>query len=385
VFAPALLVALAAARLGSAAWTAIGAVAVAGFLSLIAETDEYVHAGAMLPGAAVGMLLFAATPVALAAALRADAAPRARRAFWIAAAVAALPSSPLVHWLYVERFGDGAAFLPLVAAGASVAALGFGAARALAGSAAHAAARNAFAAVAAVLLAGALPVQLDVEIASVWLALAALGLAAVAARFDALALARLAVAPALAATALLIVIALAPDHYERSATPVASWISYAHLVPIAALSAGAWLLHRPSLRADLAAALLGFAAVALGFVWINLTILDVYGEPGTRIAFRFVRDQARDLTMSIAWAAYALALLVAGTGLRAGALRWTSLALLLVTIAKVFLFDLGKLDGLHRVASLAGLALSLIAVSLFYQRFVFRRGPEGGEVSGAGL
>ena len=55
--------------------------------------------------------------------------------------------------------------------------------------------------------------------------------------------------------------------------------------------------------------------------------------------------------------------------------------LFLLTIAKVFLFDLGKLDGLHRVASLAGLALTLIAVSLLYQRFVFRRRPGEDEVS----
>ena len=59
-----------------------------------------------------------------------------------------------------------------------------------------------------------------------------------------------------------------------------------------------------------------------------------------------------------------------------GALRWSSLVLLLVTLAKVFLLDLGHLTGLYRVGSLAGLALSLILVSLLYQRFVFRREPD---------
>jgi uncharacterized membrane protein len=49
-----------------------------------------------------------------------------------------------------------------------------------------------------------------------------------------------------------------------------------------------------------------------------------------------------------------------------------SLGLFLITIAKVFLYDLGELHDLYRVASLLGLALSLIAVSLAYQRFVFR-------------
>ena len=45
-------------------------------------------------------------------------------------------------------------------------------------------------------------------------------------------------------------------------------------------------------------------------------------------------------------------------------LRWISLAFLLVTIGKVFLYDLGQLRDLYRVASLVGLAVSLILVSL---------------------
>ncbi len=53
--------------------------------------------------------------------------------------------------------------------------------------------------------------------------------------------------------------------------------------------------------------------------------------------------------------------------------RW----LLSLTLVKVFLYDLGELRDLYRVASLLGLALSLIAVSLVYQRFVFRRAAEG--------
>jgi len=56
-----------------------------------------------------------------------------------------------------------------------------------------------------------------------------------------------------------------------------------------------------------------------------------------------------------------------------------SLVLLLITIGKIFLYDVGELTDLYRVGALLGLALSLIAVSLVYQRFVFRRGPEGEE------
>ena len=62
-----------------------------------------------------------------------------------------------------------------------------------------------------------------------------------------------------------------------------------------------------------------------------------------------------------------------------GGLRWLSLAFLVLTIGKVFLHDLGELEDLYRVASLVGLALSLILVSLAYQRFVFRKGTSEGK------
>ena len=77
--------------------------------------------------------------------------------------------------------------------------------------------------------------------------------------------------------------------------------------------------------------------------------------------------------MSIAWALYAIVLLVLGVSKQRGGLRWASLVLLMLTIAKVFLFDLGHLEGLYRAASVFGLGVSLLLVSILYQRFVFRR------------
>ena len=43
-----------------------------------------------------------------------------------------------------------------------------------------------------------------------------------------------------------------------------------------------------------------------------------------------------------------------------------------IRLGKVFLHDLNALQDLYRVGSLVGLAVSLIFVSLLYQRFVFR-------------
>jgi uncharacterized membrane protein len=90
----------------------------------------------------------------------------------------------------------------------------------------------------------------------------------------------------------------------------------------------------------------------------------------------FQRMPARDLTTSIAWALYGLVLLALGVRARSAGLRWLSLGLIMVTVVKVFLYDLGELEDLYRVASLLGLAVSLILVSLAYQRFVVCAAPK---------
>jgi uncharacterized membrane protein len=116
----------------------------------------------------------------------------------------------------------------------------------------------------------------------------------------------------------------------------------------------------------------GAAAVALVFAWINLTIVDAFSPEGP-LRLSFERMPARDLTLSLAWALYALALLSGGVLRNLSSLRWASLAVLFLTFGKVFIYDLGELEDLYRVASLVGLATSFIAVSLAYQRFVFGR------------
>ena len=118
------------------------------------------------------------------------------------------------------------------------------------------------------------------------------------------------------------------------------------------------------------------AAIVVFFVWINLTIFDAFGT-GRDVEVVFERLPARDLTLSLAWALYALALLGVGMARRSAALRWASLCLIIVTIGKVFLYDLSHLHDLYRVMSLVGLALSLILISLLYQRFVFGKRVEG--------
>ncbi len=117
-----------------------------------------------------------------------------------------------------------------------------------------------------------------------------------------------------------------------------------------------------------AAAAFGFLAT---FVWMNVAVLDLFTR-GDAISFAASAGEGRDLAMSLSWALFAMALLSIGMRKNAGAVRKTSLALALATVVKAFVYDLGALENLYRVAALVGLAFSLLGISVLYQRFVFR-------------
>jgi uncharacterized membrane protein len=75
---------------------------------------------------------------------------------------------------------------------------------------------------------------------------------------------------------------------------------------------------------------------------------------------------------SVAWLLLGIALLVIGVWRHHALLRSASLLVLLCTVGKVFLYDASELTGLYRVASFFGLGLSLLALSWFYSKRVFR-------------
>ena len=176
------------------------------------------------------------------------------------------------------------------------------------------------------------------------------------------------------------------DYYPRGDWPVFNWLLYTYWVPTVALVLSARILEPLEVqrlrswesalqqRRPLAANTCGLAAIVVFFAWINLALFDFFAT-GERLEISFERLAARDLSLSLAWIAYALILLGFGMARASRSLRWISLAFLVLSIGKVFLYDLGELGGLYRVASLVGLAISLLLVSLAYQRFVFRQPP----------
>ena len=80
-----------------------------------------------------------------------------------------------------------------------------------------------------------------------------------------------------------------------------------------------------------------------------------------------IRQQGQ-LLLSVFWGACGLAALWAGLRRNARSLRLAGFALLSLTVAKVFLYDLATLASIYRVASLVVLGLLLLTAAFSYQR-----------------
>jgi uncharacterized membrane protein len=78
---------------------------------------------------------------------------------------------------------------------------------------------------------------------------------------------------------------------------------------------------------------------------------------------------AQQLSLSLVWAVYGGVMLAVGMNRRSKLLRLMALALLSLTILKVFLFDLSSLERLYRIFSFIVLGAILLAVSFLYQRY----------------
>ena len=173
-------------------------------------------------------------------------------------------------------------------------------------------------------------------------------------------------------------LALNPEvlrYAPRSAVPVFSWYLYTYLVCAAACIAAGWLLLRCADRPVEGLPRTSTASFTAGgvllFLLLNIEIADFYAE-GPEFALRFGVRLEQDLTYTIGWLLFGLALLAVGIVTHSRGARLTALALVALTAVKGFLYDLARLGGLYRVASFVGLALALALVSLALQRFVLR-------------
>jgi uncharacterized membrane protein len=133
---------------------------------------------------------------------------------------------------------------------------------------------------------------------------------------------------------------------------------------IGAAAALAWLSPRRDVRAALA------GAAALGVLYLASVELVTPFQPGLEglaLGDLGVRQQGQAL-LSALWALTGFATLVAGLLSDRPELRRAALALLGVTVGKVFLYDLASLESIYRVASFIVLGLLLLGGAFAWQR-----------------
>jgi len=99
-------------------------------------------------------------------------------------------------------------------------------------------------------------------------------------------------------------------------------------------------------------ALRKFAIFALNFLAVTELTLEV----------------TRPFPRSAVWMLYGAMLMIVGFRRRSSYVRWLALALLAITIAKVFFYDINELQRVYRILSFIGLGVVLLAISFAYQR-----------------
>lgn len=340
--------------------------------------------GVVLPWDAAFYLAFLALPFALPAHLARSW--RQRLSPWVASALSGVLFFPALHQVVVKGWGDAAiGLLPLTMAALSVLGLAGLLRRFPAPPPGDALAGRRrldllalFAALALGFVALAVPLQLERQWITVAWALEALAVWWLLGRLPHPGL-RLFGALLYAAVA----VRLLPNwhevvRYHERGLPILNWLLYTYGVPALCCLLGARFLRRSDESGRLRpwpwlAPATAFLGLVLIFALINLEIAD-YFSSGPWIEVDYGRRYTRDLVTSAAWGLYALTLLAVGVWRGLRALRMVALGFLVLTVLKVFLYDLSALSGFYRVLSFLGLGLALILVSLVYQRFVVGEG-----------
>ena len=161
------------------------------------------------------------------------------------------------------------------------------------------------------------------------------------------------------------------EYHSRAATPIFNWYLYAYGIVTMALFAGAKLLAPPRNQISKinAPPILAGLGTVLAFLLLNIEIADYFSAPGSTLTFQFSGEFARDMTYSIAWALFALGVLVYGILKNTSAARYAAMGLLCITLLKLFFHDLARLGQLYRIGAFVGVAVIAMLASFAYQKF----------------
>lgn len=170
--------------------------------------------------------------------------------------------------------------------------------------------------------------------------------------------------------------------------PVINVLFLAYVLPALALSAFHLPWHRNKLSAVFgeknAAVGIGLISVftfILGLTYITLEVTRSFHGP---VLTSGASSDGELYTYSLIWLVYAAILMGLGIWRRNHFIRMAAMTVIGLVGVKVLLVDTANLEGLLRVFSFVGLAVSLLGIGYFYQRFVVVEAVNGDEVKSAG-
>jgi uncharacterized membrane protein len=157
-------------------------------------------------------------------------------------------------------------------------------------------------------------------------------------------------------------------HAERTLTPIVNlrFLTGLLITAVYALYAGAVAARGPSAHQARPLHAAGVGAAALFLLWhlsVEIVLLPLEGATPGEVTM------AHHMGLSILWTLYAFAAMGIGLQRRHSALRLGAIGLFALTVAKVFLVDLGRLDAGYRILSFVVLGGLLILASFLYTRY----------------
>lgn len=170
--------------------------------------------------------------------------------------------------------------------------------------------------------------------------------------------------------------------------PIINVLFLAYVLPALALSAFHLPWHRNKLSAVFgeknAAVGIGLISVftfILGLTYITLEVTRSFHGP---VLTTGASSDGELYTYSLIWLVYAAILMGLGIWRRNHFIRMAAMTVIGLVGVKVLLVDTANLEGLLRVFSFVGLAVSLLGIGYFYQRFVVVEAVNADEVKSAG-
>jgi len=109
-------------------------------------------------------------------------------------------------------------------------------------------------------------------------------------------------------------------------------------------------------------------AIMLALVYLSLEVRTIFHGP---VLIGQPTSDAEQYTYSAVWLAFGVLLLLGGIALKSQPARFASAAVVILTIGKVFLYDLAGVQGVFRALSFICLGLVLMGIGWLYQRLLF--------------